>query len=135
MDYGTAILRRLKRHWFRRNCALQAMRRRLEPRIKQRNVEKSLINTNSVAGGRTIRGGDKRISGSLFFFFVYGSGVEMTTALITDEFFFSIPPMPPCNKLERAMWRRITTLTNQDVGPTRYILIQESRCRQQITRS
>ena len=70
-------------------CALQATRRRLEPRIKQRNVEKSLINTNSVAVGRTIRGGDKRISGSVcFFFFVYGSGVEMTTAVITDEFFY-----------------------------------------------
>ena len=76
-------------------CALQATRRRLEPRIKQRNVEKSLINTNSVAVGRTIRGGDKRISGSVcffffffFFLFVYGSGVEMATAVITDEFFY-----------------------------------------------
>ena len=71
-------------------CALQATRRRLEPQIKQRNVEKSLINTNSVAVGRTIRGGDKRISGSVFFLFfsVYGSGVEMTTAVITDEFFY-----------------------------------------------
>ena len=69
-------------------CALQATRKRLEPRIKQPNVEKSLINTNSVAVGRTIRGGDKRISGSVFFFFVYGSGVEMTTAVITDEFFY-----------------------------------------------
>ena len=72
-------------------CALQATRRRLEPRIKQRNVEKSLINTNSVAVGRTIRGGDKRISGSVcffFFFFVYGSGVVMTTAVINDEFFY-----------------------------------------------
>ena len=96
VDDGTAILRRLKRQWFRGNswqmlkCALQATRRRLEPRIKQRNVEKSLINTNSVAVGRTIRGGDKRISGSVFFFFffVYGSGVEMTTAVITDEFFY-----------------------------------------------
>ena len=68
-------------------CALQATRRRLEPRIKQRNVEKSLINTNSVAVGRTMRGGDKRISGSMFFF-VYGSGVEMTTAVIADEFFY-----------------------------------------------
>lgn len=73
-------------------CALQATRRRLEPRIKQRNVEKSLINTNSVAVGRTTRSGDKRISGSVcfffFFFYVYGSGVEMTTAVITDEFFY-----------------------------------------------
>ena len=51
--------------------------------------EKKVRATNMF--GRTIRGGDKRISGSLcffFFFFVYGSGVEMTTAVITDEFFY-----------------------------------------------
>ena len=33
----------------------------------------------------------------------------MTTAVITNEVFLA--PLPPCNKLEHAMWTRINTHT------------------------